>query len=238
MNQIIALGGGGFSMEPENDLLDTYILRQTSAASPKICFIGTASGDADSYIQRFYQFFKQKDCTPSHMSLFKPHTRDIEGFLLDQDIIYVGGGNTKNLLILWKEWGVDRILHKALAKGVVLAGISAGSICWFEEGVTDSYGDGLEPLKALGFLKGSNCPHYDGELERRPSYNSFITSDELSAGYAADDGAALHFIDGKLEKIVCSRPHAAAYFVEKVDGKAVERKLETVYLGINEVKGS
>ncbi|WP_409253985.1 Type 1 glutamine amidotransferase-like domain-containing protein [Bacillus sp. SCS-153A] len=237
MKQIIALGGGGFSMEPENELLDTYILKQSPARTPKICFIATASGDAESYIDRFYQFFKNKECIPSHLSLFKPNTRDIEGFLLEQDIIYVSGGNTKNLLILWKEWGVDQILEKALAKGVVLAGISAGSICWFDEGVTDSYGDGLEPLKALGFIKGSHCPHYDGELERRPAFTAFIASSKLSAGYAADDGAALHFIDGKLERVVSSRPHATAYFVEEIDGKAYERKLKTIYLGDHQAGG-
>jgi dipeptidase E len=233
MKQIIALGGGGFSMEPENDLLDTYILNQARSTAPKICFLATASGDSEGYIDRFYQFFNKKNCTPSHLSLFKPHTRDLKGYLLKQDIIYVGGGNTKNLLILWKEWGIDRILGKALDEGVILAGLSAGSICWFEEGLTDSYGDGLEPLKGLGFLKGSHCPHYDGELERRPSYSQLVANSEMNAGYAVDDGAALHFIDGDLGKIVSSRPHAAAYYVEGLNGKAVERKLETTYLGTN-----
>ncbi|RIW38429.1 peptidase E [Bacillus salacetis] len=238
MDQIIALGGGGFSMEPGNDLLDTYILDQASSDEPKICFLATASGDAEGYIDRFYEFFKRKNCIPSHLSLFKPHTRDLERFLLAQDIIYAGGGNTKNLLILWKEWGMDKILHKALEQGIVLAGLSAGSICWFEEGVTDSYGDGLEPLTALGFLNGSHCPHYDGELERRPSYKAFIADSVLKPGYAADDGAALHFIDGKLERVVCSRPHAAAYFVKEQNGQAVESKLDTIFLGQEEQKGS
>jgi dipeptidase E len=231
MKQVIALGGGGFSMEPENHLLDTYILNQASSAQPNICFLPTASGDSESYINRFYQFFKQKKCAPSHLSLFNPHTRDMEGFLLAQDVIYVGGGNTKNLLVLWKAWGIDLILRKAFEKGVVLAGLSAGSICWFEEGVTDSYGDGLEPLTALGFLEGSHCPHYDGELERRPSYTAFIADTALKPGYAADDGAALHFIDGKLEKVVSSRPHAAGYYVEEQNGQPVETKLLATYLG-------
>ncbi|MEK6267902.1 MAG: Type 1 glutamine amidotransferase-like domain-containing protein, partial [Planococcus sp. (in: firmicutes)] len=107
MRQIIAMGGGGFSMEPDNPLLDQYILKQANKARPKICFIPTASGDADSYIEKFYGFFNQQDCEPSHLSLFKPHTRKLEEFVLQQDIIYVGGGNTKNLLVLWKEWGLD-----------------------------------------------------------------------------------------------------------------------------------
>jgi dipeptidase E len=231
MQQIIALGGGGFSMEPENDLLDTYILSQASVPSPKICFLPTASGDSEGYIERFYDFFSVKRCIPSHLSLFKPHTRDIHGFLMEQDIIYVGGGNTKNLLVLWKEWGLDKSLEEALNKGIVLAGLSAGSICWFEEGVTDSFGDGLEPLKSLGFLKGSHCPHYDGELERRPAYSRFISESMISSGYAADDGAALHFIDGELLKVVSSRPHASAYFVREEAGTAKETKIDTIYLG-------
>ncbi|WP_456271285.1 Type 1 glutamine amidotransferase-like domain-containing protein [Bacillus sp. AK031] len=231
MQQIIALGGGGFSMEPENDLIDTYILSQASVSNPKICFLPTASGDSEGYIERFYNFFNNKHCVPSHLSLFKPHTRDIHGFLLEQDIIYVGGGNTKNLLALWKAWGLDRTLEEALKKGIVLAGLSAGSICWFEEGVTDSFGDGLEPLKSLGFLKGSHCPHYDGELERRPSYSRFISESKISPGFAADDGAALHFINGKLAKVVSSRPHASAYFIKEDAGNAVETRMDTIYLG-------
>ncbi len=139
MKQIIALGGGGFSMEPENSLLDKYILQQSMKKNPKICFLATASGDSENYISRFYHFFEKQDCQPSHLSLFNPSTRNIESFLLDKDIIYVGGGNTKNLLVLWKEWGLDTILKKAWEQGIILAGISAGSICWFEEGVTDSY---------------------------------------------------------------------------------------------------
>jgi dipeptidase E len=157
MRQIIALGGGGFSMEPDNPLLDLYILKQAKKPTPKICFIPTASGDSDHYISRYYNFFNKQNCNPSHLSLFKPPTRDLEGFLLEKDIIYVGGGNTRNLLALWKEWGLDNILRKAWNQGIVLAGVSAGSICWLEEGVTDSFGEGLEPIKCLGFLKGSNC---------------------------------------------------------------------------------
>jgi dipeptidase E len=231
MQQIIALGGGGFSMEPENSLLDTYILEQASVKIPNICFLATASGDAEGYIDRFYQFFQKLDCTPSHLSLFKPHTRDIKGFLLSQDIIYVGGGNTKNLMALWREWGLDTILKEALSSGIILTGLSAGSICWFEEGVTDSFGEGLEPINGLGFIKGSHCPHYDGELERRPAYTDLIGRSKLKAGYAADDGAALHFIDGNLAKAVSSRRHAFAYFVEECGEKGAQQKLNTIYLG-------
>ncbi|WP_226675018.1 peptidase E [Rossellomorea aquimaris] len=230
MKQIIAMGGGGFSMEPENLLLDQYILQQAKASEPKICFLPTASGDADSYIERFYHSFKSLSCEPSHLSLFKPSTRDLEGFLLDKDIIYVGGGNTKCMLALWREWGIDSILRKAWECGIILSGLSAGSICWFEEGTTDSYGDELEGIKGLGLLKGSHSPHYDGEENRRSLYHSFIKSGELKAGYAADDGAALHFIDGELHNVVSSREHASAYWVERKDGAIRETKLPTNYL--------
>ncbi|GAM15033.1 peptidase E [Mesobacillus selenatarsenatis] len=231
MRQIIAMGGGGFSMEPENPLLDLYILGQSEKQRPKVCFVPTASGDADNYITRFYKAFESHDCISSHLSLFCPPTRDLEAYVMDKDIIYVGGGNTKNLMALWKEWGLDIILRKAWQQGKIMAGVSAGSICWFEEGVTDSYGSGLESLKTLGFLKGSNCPHYDGEEDRRPAYKKFIGSGRISGGFAADDGAALHYIDEELVKALSSRPKAKAYHVCKTEGKVRETVVETMYLG-------
>ncbi len=235
MKQIIALGGGGFSMEPENPLLDLYILNQSGKKNPKICYVPTASGDSDVCISWYYNFFEKQECQPSHLSLFKPPTRDLEGFLLDKDIIYVGGGNTKNLLVLWKEWGLDTMMRKAWEQEILLTGISAGSICWFEEGVTDSYGDRLEPLKCLGFLKGSNCPHYDGEQERRPSYHELMTSKKIKPGIAADDGVAIHYIGQEVCKIVSSRPNAKAYKV-CYDKKVREIELETEYLGSYQIK--
>lgn len=232
MRQVIALGGGGFSMEPENPLLDLYVLQQSGKINPKICFIPTASGDSDNYISRYYNFFNKQICIPSHLSLFKPQTRDLESFILENDIIYVGGGNTKNLLILWKEWGLDTILRRAWEQEIVLAGISAGSICWFEEGVTDSFGGGLEPLKCLGFLKGSNCPHYDGELNRRPTYQKLVAKSKIKPGIATDDGVALHYIDQKLSGIVSSRPNAKAYKVY-FDEEIKEVELKTKFLGVH-----
>ena len=179
-------------MEPENPLLDEYILRQSAARVPKICFIGTASGDAEGYIERFYQFFKQYDCEPTHLSLFKPPSRDLESFVLAQDIIYVGGGSTKNLMALWKEWGLIDILKKAYEQGILLCGISAGAICWYEMGVTDSYGGELEPVTGTGILTGSHSPHYDEEKKRRPAYQRMIREGVLKGGMAASDGTALH----------------------------------------------
>lgn len=227
MKQVIALGGGGFSMEPDNPLLDEYIMRQSAARVPKICFIGTASGDADGYIDRFYQFFNQYDCEPTHLSLFKPPCRDLESFILAQDILYVGGGSTKNLMALWREWGLVDILKKAYDQGVLLCGISAGAICWFEMGVTDSYGGELEPVVGTGILQGSHSPHYNEEEKRRPAYQQMIKEGVMMGGMAASDGTALHYVNGELHRIVSSRPEARAY---EVTPKG-ETMIEPYYLG-------
>ena len=230
MKQIIAMGGGGFSMEPDNPLLDLYVLQQSGQKNPKVVFLPTASGDAEGYISNFYRSFGAYDCEPSHLSLFRVDTQDLESFILEKDVIYVGGGNTKSMLSLWREWGLDVILRKAWEQGIVLAGLSAGAICWFEEGLTDSYGHELMPLSALGFLKGSHSPHYDGESERRPAYQKYIKSGHLMPGYAADDGVGLHFIDQELHKVVSSRPNAKAYYVTTEGESLIERTIDPVYL--------
>ncbi|HTE19027.1 MAG TPA: peptidase E [Armatimonadota bacterium] len=226
MRQIIAMGGGGFSMEPDNLALDEYVLRQSGKPAPRVCFLPTASGDAESYSLKFYAAMTKLDCRPSHLSLFKPPTADLESFLLEKDVVYVGGGNTKSMLALWREWGLDGILRRAWEQGVVLAGVSAGAICWFEAGVTDSVPGELRPLACLGFLPGSCCPHYDGEAERRPSYRRLVAAGQIGTGYAADDGAALHFVDGALHAVVSSRPDARAYRVEQAGSEAAEQPLE------------
>lgn len=226
---IIALGGGGFSMEPENPKLDDYILGCAAREEPRICLIPTASGDADGYIDRFYRAFKGK-AEPSRLSLFKRDGRELRQFLLNQDIIYVGGGNVANLLVVWRLHGLDTILREAWEAGIILCGISAGMNCWFEASVTDSFGT-LSPLRdGLGFLPGSACPHYDGEVDRRPAYRRFVGEGSLPSGFAADDGAALHFEGARLEQVVCSRPNAQAYGVANSDGAIVETPLDRLIL--------
>ncbi|HEY0263517.1 MAG TPA: peptidase E [Granulicella sp.] len=221
--QIVAMGGGGFSMEPENLRLDRFALACTGSAEPKVCFVPTASGDAQGYIEKFYASFHTLPCLPSHLSLFSLNFADLHSFVLQQDVIYVGGGNTRNLLALWREWGLDQILREAWQSGIVLAGISAGAVCWFEEGVSDSVTLGvLQKLPCLGLLPGSFCPHYDGEANRRPTYHQLLASGEIKhSGYAADDGVALHFVDQGLVEAVSSRPEAKAYAVLR-DGASVE----------------
>ena len=214
--QIVAMGGGGFLMEPENLLLDRFILSTSAASHPKVCFVGTASGDAASFSDRFYTTFRTLACVLTELSPFKPPTADLRSFVFEQDVIYVGGGNTRNLLALWREWGLDSIFREAWLSGVVIAGISAGSICWFQQGPSDSVVPGdLAPLDCLGFLGGSNCPRYDGEPGRRPAYHRFVREGRLNAGYAVDDGAALHFIGQELRLVVSSREAARAYSVRR-----------------------
>jgi len=230
MQQIIAMGGGGFSMEPENLALDRYVIAQTNAARPKVCFLGQASAEGRDYILNFFKAFLSLDCAPSHLSLFQPHTGDIEGFLMSQDVIYVGGGNTKSMLALWREWKLDTILRKAGDNGTILAGISAGAICWFEAATTDSIPGKLTIISGLGYLSGSCSPHYDGEPQRRPTFQRLIAAGEIIPGVAFDDGAAGHYIDGVLQHVVSSRPNAKGYRVEKDGDTARETPLETRYL--------
>jgi peptidase E len=229
--QIIAMGGGGFSMEPDNPLLDDYVLAQSRRARPRVCFLATASGDAAAYVERFYAAFSQRACEPTHLNLFVTPPPDVARMIARQHIVYVGGGSTRNLLVLWREWGLDRMLRQAWRAGAIMCGLSAGSLCWFESGVSDSIAPELRPIRALGWLAGSHCPHYDGEAERRPAYHAMIANGELPAGYAADDGAALHFVGRRLHRVVSSRPSAKAYRVSMSRGEVVERELEIAYLG-------
>jgi len=226
---IVALGGGGFSLET-SPVLDDYILGLTGRDKPKICFVPTASGDNDNYIVRFYKRFTGGSTEPTHLELFRRTVVDISEFLASQDVIYVGGGNSANMLAAWRIHGVDVALKRALAEGIVLAGVSAGSLCWFEWGVTDSFGPTLGRVEGLGILKGSNCPHYDGDPLRRPAYHAFVTAG-MPAGFANDDGAALHFVNGSLHRVVASRANARAYLVELEHGVVRETPIVPDQLG-------
>jgi peptidase E len=243
--EIIAMGGGGFSMEPDNPCLDDFILSRARRQPARICFVPTASGDAATYVVRFYRAFAGRGCVPTDLTLNdnpalprQPEaTCDLAAFVADQDILYVGGGNTAHLLALWRVHGLDAIVRDAWAAGAVLCGISAGMICWFAAGVTDSYGP-LAPLHdGLGLIGGSACPHYDGEADRRPRYHELIANG-FPAGYAADDGAALWFSGGTLAGVVASRPGAAGYRVELRDGAVVEERLEARLLTAEGRRGS
>jgi peptidase E len=223
------MGGGGFSMEPENPALDRYVLAQARVSNPLVCFVPTASGDSKAYVRRFYRAFRKLRCRPTHLSLFDraPVLRE---FILQQDIIYVGGGNTKSLLAVWRDWGLPDILREAWSKGVVLAGVSAGAMCWFDTGVTDSWAGRLMPLRCLGLLRGTCCPHYDGEAERRPSVHQLVAAGSVRNVLALDDGAAAHFVGRKLLRVVSSRTNAGAYKVHRRAGAILETLLPVTRL--------
>jgi peptidase E len=199
---------------------------------PRVCFLPTASGDSPDYLASFYAAFARR-AEATHLALFRRTVDDIEGLLLDQDVVYVGGGNTENMLAIWRVHGVDRALRLAWEAGVVMTGLSAGSLCWFETGTTDSFGSGLATLTGgLGFIPGSHAPHYDGESSRRPHYQQLVADGVLPAGYAADDGAALVFHGTELAEVVAAGPGARAYRVERgPNGDALETELPTRYLG-------
>lgn len=211
--QIVAMGGGGFS-DGSGPALDDYVLGLAGGDPPAVCFVPTASGDADTYIARFHRAFPPERARATHLPLFARDGRDLRAHLLAQDVVYVGGGNTVNMLAVWRAHGVDDALREAWAAGVVLAGLSAGSLCWFEGGTTDSYGSVDALADGLGFLAGSHCPHYDSEPGRRPAYTGFVSRGELPPGVAADDGCALRYAGGELAEVVADRPGAAAYRVD------------------------
>src|SRR5215216_3466110 len=232
--QIVAFGGGGFSMEAGNPLLDDYVLGLAAAAGhdrPKVCFLPTASGDADDYIVRFYRHFAASRCEPSHVSLFRRDcgTDYVRAHLLDQDPVYVGGGSVICLMGVLRAHRLDVALREAWEAGVVLCGLSAGSLCWFEEAMTGCHGTSL-PVQGIGLISTSNAVHYDKEAHRRPAYHLAVGSG-MPGGYAVDDGAALHFVGESLARVVSLRPEARAYRVDAIDGDVVELPLAVDYLG-------
>jgi dipeptidase E len=210
LKQIIAIGGN--TLSKDNQKLEQYIITQTQKVNPKICFLPQASSESKEYIIRFYDTFGSLGSQPSWLSLFGRVKNGWEQQLLDQDIIYVGGGNTKSMLALWRAWGVDNVLRLAYEQGTVLAGVSAGAICWFEQAVTDSVWP-LGVIPGLGLLEGSCCPHYDSEPERRPTYLEKVNNQSIIPGIALQDYVAAHFIDNKLAHMVSSKDGSQAFYI-------------------------
>lgn len=225
---IIALGGGGFA-EDGDLVLERYILDQARTERPSIGFIPTATGDADVGLVRFYAACVRLACQPSHLDLFK-RTCDLREWVFSQDVIFVGGGNTKSMIGVWREWALDEVLREAWEGGVVLSGVSAGAICWFDQGSTDSYADRLRVLDCLGFLPGSCCPHYDTERERRPTLKRMLQAGEIVPGIALDNDAAAHFVDTELYRVVTTRADARGYELYVADGEVRESTLSPLYL--------
>ena len=225
--QIIAIGGGGFGRNPGNGTIEKYILDQSDKNRPNICFIPTATGDDESYKVSYYATLTKLNCTPTHIDFFK-RTTDLEKLIKDQDIIFVGGGNTKSMLAVWCEWGLDKILKKAYQNGTIMCGVSAGAICWFEKGVTDSWADKLNIMNCLGFMKGSCCPHYDEEPERKPSLSKFIENKDLQNCYAIEGGCALHIKNEEVYSAISFRGKKNTFYVDYQSGKTVEKKLPVI----------
>ena len=210
---IIAIGGGGFGANPGQGIIENYILKQTKKKNPRICFIPTATGDNEAYKVSFYSTFTNLNCYPSHLDFFK-RTPDLNELILNQDAIFVGGGNTKSMLAVWKEWGLDKILKRAYLNGTVMSGVSAGAICWFQNGITDSWASNLKMMPCLNFVKGTCCPHYDEEPERKPAVRNLLLRNKIKNVYAVDGGAALHIKDEKIFKSVIFKKNKSSYLVD------------------------
>ena len=229
MADIITIGGSAFSAEPRNLALEKYILQQTGKDRAKVLLIPTARGDDAEYVGKFHAACAALQVESSHLPFFG-RTPDLRPLVLSHDVVFVGGGNTKSMLAVWQDWGLPQILREASEAGIVLGGVSAGAICWFEQGVTDSWAGELRPVECLAWLAGSCCPHYDGEAERRPAYHSLLLEGRLTSGYAIEDGVAAHFRNGKLERVVTKIEGSRAYYVSADAGVIKEEPLETTLL--------
>lgn len=213
--RIVAFGGASLEPGSTDGPLHQYLLDLTGEARPRICFLGTASGDNAAYEANFFAWFARRS-EATRLGLFDRRVGDIRELLLDQDIVYVGGGNTANMLAIWRTHGVDVALKAAWEAGVILAGPSAGGVCWFEGGTTDSFGPEIGALRdGLRFLKGSFCPHYDSESLRRPRFHELVETGKLPDGYAADDGVGLLFSGTQLAEVVAAMPESRAFHVER-----------------------
>jgi len=234
---VIAIGGGMLMPEGHVPLHLDYVLRLTGKREPRICVLNTAAGDDPRWAMLMYDRFAGHPARVSHLALFPmPNVADPADLLLSQDAIFVGGGSVANMLAVWRVHGLDVIMRKAWHDGVVLSGSSAGGICWFEGGTTDSFGRELRPFTdGLGLLSGSYCPHYNSERGRRPLYHKLIAEGTLPAGLACDDGVGAHFVDEELTEVIADRPGSAAYQVGgaayQVGAGITETRLEARFLG-------
>jgi dipeptidase E len=214
---IFAMGGGGFTMEPENPALDEFILTLADKPVPRLLLLPTASGDAERQVTSFRATYGDRPCQATELSLFRLGETggiSLRDLVLRQDVVYVGGGSMRSMLAIWREYGLDAILREAWERGTVLAGLSAGAMCWFAGGVTKSTGI-PRPVEGLGLLPHSLTVHADNDRDRLPVYEAAVASDVLPAGWAADDGVGLLFRDDRLERVVTSRPGTRAVRVER-----------------------
>ncbi|MGQ0511866.1 MAG: Type 1 glutamine amidotransferase-like domain-containing protein [Betaproteobacteria bacterium] len=229
MQRILAIGGGGFLMEEGPSPIDRYLLSLANSDKPRVCFVPTPSGDLPEHLDKFYEAYPTALCDPSHLSFFrKPSEKSIalekfEEHVLSQDIVFIGGGNTKSALAVWREWGLDVVLGKALVAGVILSGMSAGAMCWFQQGLTDSFwSPEYRPLKCLGFLVGGCGVHYNGDPKRRHALHAAVQASAIKPSIAIDDYAGVLYCDGQFNKVLSWRDGSTAYRVSMQDGRAIE----------------
>ena len=227
---LVAMGGGGFSMAEDDKptAFDRFLLDLADVSDPLVCFAPTASADSVDYTKRFTDAFAMLGVRTSVLTLWEDASESVAR-LADAHVLYVGGGSTVNLVALWNTHGVPAQLRRICAeRDMVLAGLSAGANCWFEACTTDAFGARLEPwVGGLGLVPGSFCPHFDSEPERRPLFTTAVRDGDLPAGFAADDGAAVHYVDGAVHGYLTERPGAGVY---RVDAEGVE-PLEARELG-------
>tara|TARA_Y100001968_G_scaffold294917_1_gene301886 strand:- start:892 stop:1584 length:693 start_codon:yes stop_codon:yes gene_type:complete len=226
---IVAIGGGGFGRNASSCLIEKYILSLSDNECPRICFLPTATGDDDSYIVRFYSVFTPLNCVPTHIEFFK-RTIDIEDHIMKQDVVYVGGGNTKSMLAVWGDWGMNNILRHAYSKGIIMSGVSAGSICWFTSGITDSWDNQLQILSCLDFIKGTCCPHYDEEPSRIPYVRKILLENKVTNCISIEGGSAMHFIDGIPYKNISFNKNKNSYNVYCENNEIIEKPYSVLQL--------
>jgi peptidase E len=217
---VVPIGGGKFC-----DGMAAFLVGLTGKERPRMLYVGTASAEDPTQALRAYDTFGRL-AEISRLDFFPWPPEDLRSTVLDQDLIFVGGGNSANMLAIWRLHGVDRLLREAFEDGIVLSGSSAGGLIWFDSGVTDSFGPQLEPTAYLGFLSGSYCPHWDDEEQRRPRYHELLKKGALPAGLAADAGVGIHFVDGELREVVACDEGSRAYRLELRDGEIVETPLD------------
>jgi len=226
---IIAIGGGGFGRNPNHRKIEKYILKLTRKEEPNIVFIPTASAENQAYIIQFYKCFTKMSCEPSHVTFFQ-RTPKLDSIINKADVIYVGGGNTKSMLAVWQEWKLDKLLLKAYNNGKILSGVSAGAICWFEQGITDSWASNINVMDCLGFLPEMACPHYQEEKDRRPDVHKMLKQGKCGPGWAIDGGAAVHFKNGKYYKSIQFYSDSYVHYVSIKNGVVNEDKKEMYLL--------
>ncbi|MBT4370363.1 MAG: type 1 glutamine amidotransferase-like domain-containing protein [Candidatus Marinimicrobia bacterium] len=222
---IIAIGGGGFGRNPNHRKIEKYILELTGKEKPNVVFFPTASAENQAYIIQFYKCFTKMSCEPSHVTFFQ-RTPRLDNIINKADVIYVGGGNTKSMLAVWQEWKLDKLLLKAYNNGKILCGVSAGAICWFEQGITDSWASNLNVMDCLGFLPEMACPHYQEEKDRKPDVHKMLKQGKCGPGWAIDGGAAIHFKNGKYYKSIQFYSDSYVHYVSIKNGVVNEDKKE------------